>query len=172
MLGKRLTEEVRKILREPIGLLLTEKDGIIPGRLKRILEESRSRKVIVVGDYTARRLQKHGLDADVYILDNKIMRQPTRPLDLDLDRTIYVRNPAGNITEEAWRGVEEAVRSDKRTKVMVCGEEDLLALPAILSSPVGSLVLYGQPRAGLVVVSVTKEKKSEVSRIVERMEED
>ena len=167
-----MTEEVRKILKKPIGLLLAEKDKTISRRLKRILEESQSRKVIVVGDYTARRLQKDAIDADVYILDNKIMRKPTKPLDLNLDQTIHVRNPAGNITEEAWRGVEEAVQSDKSTKVMVQGEEDLLALPAILFSPVGSLVLYGQPKAGLVVVTVTKEKKSEVNWIVKRMEED
>lgn len=169
---KRLTEEVRAELKRPIGLLLVEKDETTTEYLRKILEEQKLGKTIVVGDYTAKRILNNGLNADVYIIDNRIMRRPTSPINLKLEQTIHVKNPAGMITEEAWGAVEEAIRSEKRTKLVVHGEEDLLALPAILSSPIGSLVLYGQPKIGLVVVEVTEKKKIKISRIMDRMEED
>jgi len=169
---KRLTEEVRRELKKPLGLLLTDKEKPHTEQLKQILKEHRAARVIVVGDFTAMRFLESGLEADVYILDNRIMRRPIRPLALDLRQTIQARNPAGKITEEAWRAVRQAIQSGKRTKLIIDGEEDLLTLPAILFSPIGSLVLYGQPEKGLVAVEVTKEKKGEITRIVERMRED
>ena len=169
---KRLTEGLRAELKKPIGLLLVEKDKTTTEYLRKILEKQKLGKTIIVGDYTTKRILKDRLIADVYIIDNKIMRQPISPVNLELEQTIHISNPAGMITEEAWRAVEEAIQSEKRTKLVIHGEEDLLALPAILSSPIGSFVLYGQPEKGLVVVEVTEKKKIEVSRIIDRMEED
>ncbi len=171
MSRKILTEEVRRQLKKPLGLLLTKEEGPPTEQLKRILEERKIATIIVVGDYTARRVLERGLDADVYILDNRIMRKPTRPVSLDLEQTIHVQNPAGEITEEAWMAVKQAIRLKKKTRVVVDGEEDLLTLPAILFSPIGSLVLYGQPMRGLVVVEVTKEKKVEIKRVIDKMKE-
>ena len=172
MSRKRLTEEVRRELKKPLGLLLHKEKGSPIEQLKEILEERQIVNIIVVGDYTTRRVLERGLDADVYILDNKTMRKPTQPISLDLEQAIHVRNPAGEITKEAWIAVKQAIQSKKRTKVMVDGEEDLLTLPAILFSPIGSLVIYGQPKEGLVVVEVSKKKKDEIKRIIGRMEGD
>lgn len=169
---KRLTEELRTELKRPLGLLLVEKDKTITKDLRKILEKQKRGKTIIIGDYTAKRILKDGLIADIYIIDNRIMRRSISPINLKLEQTIHVTNPAGMITEEAWRAVEEALQSEKRTKLVIQGEEDLLALPAILSSPIGSLVLYGQPERGLVVVEVTEKKKIEIGQIIDRMEED
>jgi hypothetical protein len=54
--------------------------------------------------------------------------------------------------------------------VVVDGEEDLLTLVAVLHAPEKSLVVYGQPQEGIVVVRVTKQKKEMIRRIVEAME--
>jgi len=164
-----LTEEVRRELKKPLGLLLHKEEGSPTEQLKQILKERKIAAIIVVGDYTARRVIERGLDADVYILDNMIMRKPTQPLSLDLEQTIHVRNPAGEITREAWIAVKQAIQSKKRTKVMINGEEDLLTLPAILFSPIGSWVIYGQPKEGLVAVEVSKKKKDDIKRIIDRM---
>jgi uncharacterized protein (UPF0218 family) len=169
---KRLTEEIRSELKRPIGLLLAKNNMATTDQLRKIIEEQRLGKTIVVGDSTAKRIVNIGLNADVYIIDNRIMRHPTSPINLELEHTLYAKNPAGQITEEAWEAVEDAILSDKKTKLVIHGEEDLLALPAILTSPIGSLVLYGQPNEGLVVVKVTKKKKIEIGKILDRMEED
>jgi len=41
---------------------------------------------------------------------------------------------------------------------------------AVLHAPEKSLVVYGQPQEGIVVVRVTKQKKEMMRRIVEAME--
>ncbi|MGA8855944.1 MAG: DUF359 domain-containing protein [Candidatus Bathyarchaeia archaeon] len=69
----------------------------------------------------------------------------------------------------AWQIIDEAVRKGNSV-VVVDGEEDLLTLPAILSSPDKSLVVYGQPSVGIVLVRVTPEKKKDVTKLVEEME--
>ena len=50
------------------------------------------------------------------------------------------------------------------------GEEDLLALAAVLFAPFGSMVVYGQPKQGIVVIDVTEDSKRRIHDIVERME--
>ena len=56
-----------------------------------------------------------------------------------------------------------------RSAVIVDGEEDLLALVAISVAPDGSLVVYGQPNEGLVLVPVTSQKKKEIADILALM---
>jgi uncharacterized protein (UPF0218 family) len=51
----------------------------------------------------------------------------------------------------------------------VDGEEDLLTLIAVLNAPEKSLVVYGQPYEGIVVVKVTAKKKAEAMEILKAM---
>jgi GTP-dependent dephospho-CoA kinase len=44
----------------------------------------------------------------------------------------------------------------------VSGEEDLLAIPAILLAPLSSVVVYGQFDQGIVVAHVTEQNKKRV----------
>ena len=111
MPARKLTEEVRRELKKPLGLLLPEKDEQTAGRLKRILEEHRTGKTVVVGDYTAKRILENRLSANVIVLDNKTMRKNIAPLATAQEQTIRVRNPASTITEEAWKAVKEAMLS-------------------------------------------------------------
>ncbi|MBM3212057.1 DUF359 domain-containing protein, partial [Candidatus Poribacteria bacterium] len=52
--------------------------------------------------------------------------------------------------------------------VKVIGEEDLAGVPAILLSPLGTVVLYGQPQQGIVVVEVSEEKKRQLLQLLDR----
>jgi len=53
----------------------------------------------------------------------------------------------------------------------VDGEEDLLAIPAILESPDNALIVYGQPSQGVVVVTASSEVKHETREMMNRMTE-
>lgn len=97
------------------------------------------------------------------------MRKQIPPIKADADVVIKVKNPPGTITDQAWSAIEKASNSCRRTKIHVDGEEDLLALVAILTVPLNSIVLYGQPLQGVVVVRVTTEIRERVERIVEAM---
>ncbi|OFZ40262.1 MAG: hypothetical protein A2070_06905 [Bdellovibrionales bacterium GWC1_52_8] len=48
------------------------------------------------------------------------------------------------------------------------GEEDLLALPAILFAPLGALVIYGHWQLGVVGVEVTEKTKDRAKSILNR----
>ena len=65
--------------------------------------------------------------------------------------------------------MEKAIQPNRRTRVLVEGEEDLLTLAAVLCAPLGSLVVYGQPREGIVVIKVTELMKETVRGLVEAM---
>ena len=68
----------------------------------------------------------------------------------------------GYIAKDAIIAIKQWAKNPKTTLLVVDGEEDLLALPAIAYVPLGNVVFYGQPQEGLVQVIVTKEKKQEV----------
>jgi uncharacterized protein (UPF0218 family) len=104
------------------------------------------------------------------IIDNKVMRRQIQPIELTADETIHVKNPPGTITEEAITKIQEALKADHRTRIIVDGEEDLLTLAAALHAPANSLVVYGQPRQGIVVVEVTDQKRTEIIKILEAIE--
>jgi hypothetical protein len=61
------------------------------------------------------------------------------------------------------------LHSNHQTKIVVEGEEDLLTLIAIMNAPQESLVVYGQPHEGIVVVKVTEDKKTEISELLKAM---
>jgi len=88
---------------------------------------------------------------------------------LAAEKTFYVKNPQGTITEEAVTAIQEALQGSQNAKIIVEGEEDLLTLIVIMQAAQNSLVLYGQPREGIVVVKVTPDKKAQVSEILKAM---
>ncbi|PJB96490.1 MAG: DUF359 domain-containing protein, partial [Nitrosopumilales archaeon CG_4_9_14_0_8_um_filter_34_10] len=47
---------------------------------------------------------------------------------------------------------------------------DLLVIPVCIHAPENSIVLYGQPNEGLVVVKVTPEIRNKTQRLLDLME--
>ncbi len=140
-------------------------------RLKELIDKEKPSAIISVGDIVSLHMIKHGIALKVIIVDNKTMRKPIQPITVDADQTLYAKNPAGAITDEAWAVIKLAIAQKGRTKVIVDGEEDLLTLVTVLSAPDDALVVYGQPHKGIVVVKVTKETREKMHRIVDAMEE-
>jgi uncharacterized protein (UPF0218 family) len=58
----------------------------------------------------------------------------------------------------------------RRLAVVVKGEEDLLVLPLLAEMPIGSVIAYGQPHEGLVVVTVSEERRDWAREFLNRME--
>lgn len=125
--------------------------------------------VISVGDEVSRNMLKYGIRPRIMIVDNKIMRKGTKPIETNGFDVVELQNPAGTLTPSAWRAVQRALSRAKPTRIVVNGEEDLLTLVAVLEAPEGSLVIYGQPHEGVVVTIVDKPTKQRVSRIVDAM---
>jgi len=126
--------------------------------------------IISVGDAVSEVLLKNNIFPKVLIVDSVVMRKPIKPLTAKGYETLNLRNAPGTISDEAWGVIDSAIKHHSKAKVTVEGEEDLLALVAILSAPANALVVYGQPSEGMVVVEVAATKKGEIRAIVDAME--
>jgi len=44
-------------------------------------------------------------------------------------------------------------------------------MPAVVLAPLSSIVIYGQPSSGCVLIKVTSEKKKEIRELLKQMED-
>ncbi|MGQ9478543.1 MAG: GTP-dependent dephospho-CoA kinase family protein [Thermoproteota archaeon] len=158
------TDETRRIVKQPLGRLL--KDEV---EFERMLSGFKG-LIISVGDVVSRRLLEKGLRPNVCVVDGKTLRERLQDTDLFKlgRRVITLTNRPGTVSSDSWRVFREALANQPST-VIVKGEEDLLTIVAIQTSPEGSLVLYGQPGEGVVAVLVDESSKRLVSSILGTM---
>lgn len=166
-----LPEFMRVELKKPLGKLLTGPTNETVNLLRTELTQKKPIYFSVVGDFTSKNILNAGLEPDLVVVDNRVMRSEVPPLDLGGRQKITAFNQAGTVDPSAWRALGEAVILKSRVSVIVEGEEDLLVLPLISLTPIGSLIVYGQPREGMVLVEVTKKIKGWVEDFLSRMEE-
>ncbi|TGC11586.1 DUF359 domain-containing protein [Methanolobus halotolerans] len=165
-------EQLRPLFSKIFGVLYTGSGDDTIRELSKDLGSPT--KLISVGDVTTFHLLNSDIIPDVLIVDDRTKRGPAS------DRVvvgtkhkgfteIFVDNPAGVITEDLIDAVENAIKSDEHVRIFVRGEEDLAALPAILTAPSGSVVLYGQPDKGVVLVRITQSKKEEIRGLLNKI---
>lgn len=170
---KELTPKMRKSLKKPQGELI---EGEIPEPYKIAKKRINSKKIIItVGDITSENALNVGIDVDISILDYKTKRTSYDTNLPESDVVLRVENPPGYISEDLDRGIKEAInlinKNDKSIRLRVDGEEDLAVIPCAKYAPIGSIILYGQPDEGLVVVEVDEESKNFVNNFYESMKE-
>ncbi len=166
----RITPELRERLKRPLGTLILGSFTETMSEFCDIVTREKPPRIISVGDRVSRNLNDRDVFTQLSIVDNKCMRRNIQPVRLSVDKTIYVKNPQATITDEAMKAIKKALEDNAKTRIVVDGEEDLLTLVAIQYAPVNSLVLYGQPLEGIVVVRTTPEKKAEIAQILREME--
>jgi hypothetical protein len=128
--------------------------------------------LITVGDRVTEFAHQLGRTPDVQVVDEIERRQNRGAPDVPYSLQLKAKNPAGSITAEAIVAVRKAVKGKKPVRVLIDGEEDLLAIPAIEAALPGSILLYGQPGMGVVVVVVDARAKASVARIISSMRKE
>ena len=164
-----VTSELRVKLKEPFGMLIRGSFAETMNKMESIVKREKPSRIVSVGDTVSRNLHEYQMNPQLSITDNKRMRKRIKPRIFAGKNVVYVKNPQGTITEEAIRAIKEALESDERVHIIVDGEEDLLTFIAVLYAPEKSLVVYGQPYEGIVVVKVTSEKKAEIMETLKTM---
>jgi uncharacterized protein (UPF0218 family) len=167
-----LTESVKTRLKHPLGSLILGSPERTMSLLTEAIRRENPPKVCVVGDFTALKTIEYDIKVDLYVVDNKVMRQPVEAVPPRRLKVFKVRNPPGTITSEAWAVIKRVIEYDFPVLLVVEGEEDLLALPVIKLAPNKTYVVYGQPHAGLVLVRVTEEKKKEIGALLDKMKRE
>lgn len=178
-MGYKLPKNLRKSLREPIGPLFTGK-GKVPATnaIKYILDKKITFSV-AVGDFCAKSLIEQKFYPDIVIFDGKTHRTSAISFDLGQYQIWTSKNPKEWILRSAWETIENAIAfstSNKcRIAVRIEGEEDLLIIPVIISLPLRSIVIYGQPEItteeGIVVAQVTPSLKKSISNTLKKFEQ-
>jgi len=137
--------------------------------LTELILREKPKCIISVGDVVSQNVLKHGIHAQIIIVDHRVMRENSVQIKTAIYKKINVKNTAGTLTPETWRVIEQALKQKQPTQVFVEGEEDLLTLVAVLEAPENSLVVYGQPHEGVVAVKTDKKTKDKVQQIVDAM---
>lgn len=159
----RLSEKDAQLLKQPFGTLIPDIQ-VTKQKVASMLKGTK--KVITVGDATTERLVSFGMTPDIAIVDGRERRsRRSYPSNYDA-KELQCANPAGTISKEAVNVLQGALKAKPPVRVLVDGEEDLLALPLFMMSPVGSAVLYGQPLEGLVVVKITATKQKQAKDLM------
>ena len=161
-----LPEDLRDKLKKPLGILLKDSDVTKENLLKNISTYS---FVISVGDATTEKLIKHGIIPSLQIVDGVEKRVKRNLPRGDVNTILNCNNPPAEITTESFKIIKRAFQSTTPVRIIVDGEEDLLVLPVVVLAPENSVVLYGQPNEGVVIVSINNEIKIKAQSLLDSM---
>lgn len=158
-----LPDSLRNELKIPLGILLkdTSKENIS----KHLTPTS---YLIAVGDATTEKLLGFGFVPSLQIVDGYEKRGKRIPPQSNATK-LYCDNPAAQITSQSIDAIKHAFSSKPPIQILVNGEEDLLVIPACIHAPENSVVMYGQPNEGLVIVPVTQEIRNKTQSLLDRM---
>jgi len=163
----KLPENLREHLKIPLGDLIKEENVNKENILTKIGSEP---IVITVGDRTTENMINLGIMPQIQIVDGLEKRnQRLVPVDDTINTNLSCKNPPGEITEESTQVIQKAFSSEPPVRIIVDGEEDLLVLPVCIFAPENSVVMYGQPNEGLVIVHITPEIRAKVQKILDVM---
>ena len=166
----KLPDKLRPVLRKPFGESIKTLDDY------RKISTSNN-LIVAVGDIVVSNFMQIGFQPNVSIIDLKTQRQPITDKNvlkfLPPPDTIII-NERATIEKDAVAVLNSILRKSTTSAgqytVEIDGEEDLLAVPAILLSPLESIVVYGIREVGGIMVRVTEKKKEEVKRIVAKFD--
>ncbi|OGE37486.1 hypothetical protein A3B45_02700 [Candidatus Daviesbacteria bacterium RIFCSPLOWO2_01_FULL_39_12] len=168
--GKKLDQTIRTKLKKPLGPILSS------------LPYHPNTPYLTVGDITTANFLKAGLTPNLAVVDEKAQRVKIATsvatlLPRNDGRVIKLKNPPGQISKALILAVEKGLKVplilafeervyNSKFLILIEGEEDLATIPAILLSPLGSKVYYGQPNKGLVEVKVDLKIKDYLCRLL------
>ena len=162
----KLPDSLREQLKTPLGLLLPigqdNKDNV----QKYISDDS---YVITVGDRTTEKMIDYEIIPSLQIIDGFEKRQKREFPKLGNESELTIDNPAAEITLQSIQIIKKAFEMSSPVRLIVNGEEDLLVLPVCIHAPENSVVLYGQPNKGLVLVQITTEIRNKAQTLLELM---
>ena len=161
-----LPQGMRSRLAKPLGRLFTG-EGTKNKHFAAAVSEAKM--VITVGDKVTESVYALGRTPDIQVVDGFERRMKRLPPEVPYSRLIEVKNPAGFLTNEAIAGVRAAYRGKKPVRVLVEGEEDLVAIPIIALAPSTAVIFYGQPGIGIVAVKADAKVKARNRSIMAEM---
>ncbi|WP_067958574.1 GTP-dependent dephospho-CoA kinase family protein [Nitrosopumilus sp. Nsub] len=162
----KLPDSLRDQFKTPLGILLP-----LGQDNKENIEKylSNNSYLITVGDKTTEKMINFGLTPSLQIIDGFEKRQKRDLPKLGNATELKIDNPAAEITLESIEIIKKAFSMTAPVRITVMGEEDLLVLPVCIHAPDNSIVLYGQPNEGLVLVEISSEIRNKAQTLLDLM---
>jgi uncharacterized protein (UPF0218 family) len=170
-----LSDRLKSRLKVPHGTLYAGSGRKTVDLLKSAPDWGNPAKIISVGDVTTCNLIESGILPDICIVDHLTCRAEVSDEVKNCIRhpayhEVTIKNPAGTITTDLVTAITDAMTCERPIRIFVQGEEDLAVIPAVVLAPLSSIVIYGQPSSGCVLIKVTSEKKKEIRELLKQME--
>ena len=162
----KLPDSLREQLRIPLGLLLPIGQDNKENIQKYISDNS---YIITVGDKTTEKMIEYGIIPSLQIIDGFEKRKKRELLKLGNAFELKIDNPAAEITLQSIDMIKQTLEMTPPIRLTVNGEEDLLVLPVCIHAPTNSIVMYGQPNKGLVLVEITTEIRNKAQTLLDMM---
>src|SRR5687767_9730083 len=113
-----ISQKDAQLLKQPFGTLVPDKE-VTKQKVASMLKGTR--KVIAVGDATTERLISLGIVPDVAVIDGKEQRSKrTYPANYPA-KELQCRNPAGAISKDAVKTLQDALKTAPPARVLVEG---------------------------------------------------
>ncbi|MDC0928042.1 GTP-dependent dephospho-CoA kinase family protein [Nitrosopumilus sp.] len=162
----KLPDSLREQLKIPLGLLLPiGQDN--QENIQKYLSDNPY--IITVGDRTTEKMIEYGIVPSLQIIDGFEKRKKRKFPKLGDAFELIIDNPAAEITLESIQIIKKIFDMTPPIRLTVNGEEDLLVLPVCIHAPKNSIVLYGQPNKGLVLVKITAEIRNKAQTLLDMM---
>ena len=162
----KLPNSLRDQLKTPLGILLSLGQDNKENIQKYLSDNS---YIITVGDRTTEKMIEYGIIPSLQIIDGFEKRKKREFPKLGNASELIIDNPAAEITLQSIEIIKKAFEMTPPIRLTVNGEEDLLVLPVCIHAPKNSIVLYGQPNKGLVLVEITTEIRNKAQTLLDMM---
>jgi uncharacterized protein (UPF0218 family) len=161
---------LRILLKYPLGLLLPYPHPESTKLALKYLSKFNPEKVILVGDRVSYNFINEGFDPNTIIIDKREKRNEIDSSWINNWAKVikHVKNPPGSISKASIETIKTCINTDK-CAIVVDGEEDMLVLPTIFYYPETTIIFYGSPDVGLILVKSDKSKKRFVKKILEKV---
>ena len=173
-----LPASLRDAFKEPLGPVTTDADALLADAADtRVAHDAPGAPLVAVGDVVTYHLRAAGRQPDVAVIDGKTEREEVDPEIREAladagDRRVVVENPPATLSRETLEALRDALAASETTVIETLGEEDLVALPAMIAAPDGASVVYGQPGEGMVRVAVTPESRAKAHELFDALDGD
>lgn len=189
----QLPDSLRGNLAKPMGELYSINHSLTPEEQVLPILRNTDSMVITVGDVVTESLLSKDFSPHLSIIDNQTLRGQFKGRSFNNYEKYKTHNPQATIQFFSWKiihdiidGIAKSIENKRINNgknqvnlkkfsstsknypiiLEVEGEEDLLVIPCVLEAPLQGLVLYGQPKEGIVLVTVTNNLKERIGSLV------
>ena len=163
-------------LKTPMGSLFSGPEDLPEVAMTEALESLTPNhgSIIAVGDVSVATLLDMEVVPDIGIIDGMTKRQELDESEkvsaVQFQNLLHNNNPPGHISPSMISSIKEALSSNQKTLINVEGEEDLAPIIIHCLAPIGTVVIYGQPKVGVVVQITSIPVKERCRNILSQFE--